>query len=156
MALKKSEKRLLMLLGVAVAVFVFDKFILGGDKKPPPDPKKMQTVQTRSGDASSVQTQERRKTAANHQAVQYESWGRDPFMPVVNETVQESSVRRSLESKHKLKGILWNEGRAYVLIDDLVLSEGESKEGILLRRISGNAAYCSKGGRTFTLRMEEK
>lgn len=156
MALKKSEKRLLMILGVAVVVFIFDKFILGGDKKPPPPPQKMQTAQSGKSAASSSQTPARRKIAANVQAVQYENWGRDPFMPVVNETVRENNVRRTLERKHKLKGILWNEGRAYALIDDLVLCEGESKEGIMLRQISGNAAYCSKGGRTFTLRMEEK
>lgn len=156
MALKKSEKRLLMILGVAIVIFVFDKFILGGDEKPPPPPKKMQDAQTGRSAASSSQTPVRRSAFANIQAVQYENWGRDPFMPVVNEKVQENSVRRSLERNHKLRGILWNEGRAYALIDDLVLSEGESKEGILLRRISGNAAYCSKGGRMFTLRMEEK
>ena len=55
----------------------------------------------------------------------------------------------------KLQGFLWKKGKAYVLIDDAVLSEGEEKDGLRVERIREKEVLCSKGGRTFTLYWRE-
>jgi type II secretory pathway component PulC len=54
-----------------------------------------------------------------------------------------------------LKGIFWEAGKAYVLIDDYVLSEGEEEGGIKVEKIEGKNVICRKGGRQFTLQWRE-
>jgi hypothetical protein len=57
--------------------------------------------------------------------------------------------------KHKLKGLFWKEGKAFALIDDMVIGEGEEDGGVRVERIEGTEVLCRRGSRSFTLHWSE-
>ena len=156
MALKKSEKRLLLILGIAILVFAVDKFILGGKKKAKPVPVKTTTAQTAAVSANKTAAAKPAAPNPNRKVVQYNNWGRDPFEIPGAPPVAAAAAEIALSKKHKLRGLIWKEGKAFALIDDLILAEGQEKGGIRLDRVRENTVTCSKSGRTFTLKLEEK
>jgi type II secretory pathway component PulC len=81
------------------------------------------------------------------------SWGRDPFT-IVKPPPPPKKIP-PLKVDVVLKGIFWEAGKAYVLIDDYVLAEGEEGGGIKVEKIEGKNVICRKGGRQFTLHWRE-
>jgi hypothetical protein len=164
MALKKSEKRLLMILGMAVAFFLLDRFVLSSGSKKPAKGKStvskasvLGTAAVAGGSGSTVSVQ---PTKSDTAPKVYEGWGRDPFVlpGSVTGAGTTSASKAKSESQPvlpKLKGMFWKEGRAYVLIDDAVLGEGEEKKGIRVEKINGMEVLCRQGNRQFTLHWRE-
>lgn len=159
MALKKSEKRLLIILGIAVLIFIFDRFVLSkGDKeseaiKKSPPKKVVSTVIPST--KSSVTTP---RLSSKTQLKRFEEWGKDPFS--VNRFQTTAEVNASYEKKvaktsEKLKGIFWREGKAFVLINDSIIGEGEENKGLKVEKINGTEVLCSRGNRTFKLYWRE-
>ena len=161
MALKKSEKRLLIILGIAVVAFLGDKLIFKSEDKKEGSfkvPDKYAADQPVKGaeKASGLEGQPVVKRLAG-KATYYDSWGRDPFArPGRRSTARiQTSVRKKQFSKPELKGIISKGGRYYVLINDLILGEGEEKDGIKVERIKEKEVLCSQDSRTFTLSWGE-
>ena len=165
MALKKSEKRLMVILGIVVAVFLIDQFIISsGDEEAStvkPGAASLNKLLKRSAlsKLNSVEGSAVPKIS-KIEGKRFETWGRDPFMvPKTAGGIYGSTSGQSGGGKQKggpkLQGFLWKKGKAYVLIDDAVLSEGEEKDGLRVERIRDKEVLCSKGGRTFTLYWRE-
>jgi len=156
MALKKKEKRLLVVLGIAVVMFLFDQLVgipLG--KKAEADEE--------SPAAQAAKTVPQRATLSgnllrlNPDAMQrrFETWGRDPFSISRSGGNHSTSTGKIGKSKPELKGIFWKQGKPYVLINEFVLSEGEEKQGLRVEKINGTEVLCSQGSRSFTLHWRE-
>jgi len=153
MALKKSEKRLLIILGIAVAVFLVDRFVLSkSDKKSPPQP--VNQTSTVTGLASAKVKTAVVSTRNIEGKKVFDNWGRDPFNEKVYTGKCGGKFARS-GSTPKLKGLFWKEGHAYVMVDDEILKVGEEKEGLKIERVEGKAVFCRQGNRSFTLHWSE-
>jgi len=159
--LKKSEKRLMVILGIVVSVFLIDLFIIGSgdeeDSPVKPDAAGLNKLLKTSAlsKLSSVESSVVPKIP-KIEGKRFETWGRDPFMvpKTVGGTYGSTSGGKQ-KGGPKLQGFLWKKGKAYVLIDDAVLSEGEEKDGLRVERIRDEEVLCSRGGRTFTLYWRE-
>lgn len=159
MALKKSEKRLLIIAGLVAAAFLFDKFVLsnkGGKSKPAP---KSKIVATQSAQSNQVVSATHPGTS---QRVMFDDWGKDPFRVIEEKKVETVSSQSVVARAPKpvipdatLHGIFWKEGKAYVLINDDIMSEGEMKNGIRIDRIEDERVLCNYAGQSFTLYWRE-
>ena len=159
MALKKSEKRMLGLLGIVVIVFLINQFVLGsGDKKPEADAGSS-VSKIVNNDLSNLGTSGNSSPSnSNTQKKYFESWGRDPFSTATSSSaVQVSSKpsRKDKKPKPILKGIIRKKGKAYVLINGLILGEGEERGGLKIEKIDGMEVLCSQGSQTYTLHWRE-
>jgi hypothetical protein len=158
MALKKSEKRMLIILGVVVIVVVIFKLV-DKPKNKKPTQQSVQNAQTQN--QANVNTAPKQPGSLNGVSSkknvvydQYNEWGRDPFT-IVRPPPKVPKKKPPVKIDVVLKGIFWKDGRAYVLIDDYVLGEGEEEGGIKVERIQGMNVICRKGGRQFTLQWRE-
>jgi hypothetical protein len=152
MALKKSEKRLLVVLGIAVGIFILDRFVLGSSDKeeaPPAVPPAAEPdVAGTATQPASVQPVVRLPEVKEV----FKDWGRDPF---VLGTSGYGTYGKSGPAKPKLKGFLTRNGRSFVLIDHVILTEGEEQDGIRVEKINGMEVLCRKGSRSYTLSWRE-
>ncbi len=165
MALKKSEKRLLIILGVVVIGFLIYQFVLSGGKENNVIQQNVQNVaptQVKSNTLLAGVVSPNPVEANIELPMEYfESWGRDPFFLIDNKPVPATSSNNgsvtTKESKPKpvLKGIFWKSNKPYVLLDDLILSEGEEAEGIKVEKVNGSEVLCSQGSQSFTLYWRE-
>ena len=153
MALKKSEKRLLGLLGVVIVIFLVDRFVIGsGDDEAPVEATGARIAQASRLVQAAVTKKETPATA--NQNAYYASWGRNPFS-VSRSAAASAAASEQRGSSPKLNGIFWKQGKAFVLINDSVLGEGEENKGIRIERIEGTEVLCRQGGRSFTLHWRE-
>lgn len=150
MALKKSEKRLLGILGIAVIIFLLDQFVFSAGKKG------QTVVQAKTSKAKPKVTAVR--SFSERGAKHFESWGRDPF--AINTAASGSTPTYELnpESRPKppeLKGMFWKDGKSHVIINDVILGEGEEQAGLKIHSIKGTEVLCSQGSRMYTLHWRE-
>jgi hypothetical protein len=149
MALKKNEKRMLLLLIPVLLIFVLDRFGLFSKKKSTAVDKTKTVIKstyTKIAEGKGASSADSRPLAAQH----IDSWGRDPFATPELESQKAASARLNL------KGMFWMDGKPYVLINDVVLAEGQEKKGIKVQRIEGKKVYCQRGGQSITLQWSEK
>lgn len=149
MALKKSEKRLLGLLGVVAFIFIMDTFVCSkGD-----DANKNNTVASRSASTIRKVTDNLTSRPAVNQVAalpkeRFENWGKDPFY-VKSET---QIVKKKIQvKKPNIQGIFEKEGRTYVMVDDVIIEEGKSNNGLQIIAIDGNRITYNQNGRRYTL-----
>jgi hypothetical protein len=159
MALKKSEKRLLIVLGVALVVFLFDRFVLSAKKKEDPQiqPPASESIsqdlavnQLNPATPTPIQVQ-KRVLAGNLE--NFEDWGRDPFNLNAKNRLSGLSVKKPV--RPVLNGIFLKDGQSYALINDLIFHEGEEKNGIKVEKIKEMEVLCTQGKSTFTLSWRE-
>jgi len=165
MVLKKSEKRLVTILGLAIVVFLLDRFVLSSGSKKAPKGKSTvsaaSVLGTTAAAGKSGSTGSMPSAKPDVEPKTYEGWGRDPFvLPSSHAGVSASASPTGAKSESSpslpvLKGMFWKGGRAYVLIDDVVLGEGEEKKGIRVEKINGMEVLCRQGSRQFTLHWRE-
>ena len=158
MALQKSEKRTLMIGGAVVAVAVV--YVLATSKsdeaKPPSRPKAaVNRIAKPLANLTGSETDKKEEVAPEEQKVQYASWGRDPFLDRKKAASERAYEEKTEIENLKLKGIMKKNGRSYVMINDLILTVGQEKDGIYIERIEGNLVTCRKSGKTFTLEWKE-
>ena len=161
MALKKSEKRLLIILGLALVAFMVDRLVLGksDDKTLAQSEQPVRTVAPMPSAMAAGSTVQIASLAGKKQ---FETWSRDPFndSPAAYTTgVRKRAGGSGKSGKPKkqpeLKGLFWKAGDAYVMVNDDILKEGEEKEGLKIERVEGKAVFCRKGNRSFTLYWSE-
>ena len=164
MALKKSEKRLFVVLGVFILIFLVDQFMLGSDKSEKASPgvklkdkgtELVKSVVAASPDAGTAVTSQGTLPDKKH----FDDWGRNPFAsskprPVIR-TASRAKKKKVEVKKPELQGFFWKQGKAYILVDKVILTEGEEKEGLRIDKIQDKEVLCSKGGHTFTLYWRE-
>jgi len=152
MALKKNEKILLAVGGSLVALMLIWTYAGSGDddktaKKIIPK-NVVQNVKEKILSSDSKKLESKSK-------IRFDSWGRDPFRDMYRKSaavVQEENYVKNLQ----VKGIIYRNNRPYVLINDLILTEGQEKEGLYIERITQNQVLCRKGGKVLTLTWKEE
>ena len=164
MTLKKSEKRLLIILGIVVSVFLVDQFILSSEKEETAPPgarlkeKGSQILKTAAPTSPAPGIGSRSGPSSLAQ-VHFSDWGGNPFSggkPATSARGLSSGSKKKEEiKKPELQGFFWKQGKAFVLVDNIILSEGEEKDGIKINRIHEREVLCSKSGQTFTLYWRE-
>jgi hypothetical protein len=162
--LKKSEKRLLIVLGVVVSVFLVDQFILSSEKEetaPPGAKPKEKGAQVLKTVASSSNTPGNAAGSGRSSMaeIRFSDWGGNPFSngkpTAVARSLAKQAEKKEEIKKPELQGFFWKKGKAFVLVDNVILSEGEEKDGIRIDRIQEKEVLCSKSGQTFTLYWRE-
>ena len=156
MALKKSEKRLLGLMGIVAFVFFIDRFVCSSGDTKGGSQKGGATATVQAGvsipDVASVLSPTQQGVASQRR---FDSWGRDPFSSAGSTgstgVWSDDDAGAKGGKRAVLNGIFWKQGKAYVMIDGDILSEGEEKNGLRVEKVEERKVYCSKGGRSFTL-----
>src|SRR5512136_1568023 len=132
MALQKREKKMLMIAGPVLALVLVLNFMGVFDpKKAAETPnlanKTINRVTETVTNAVKGEGQSARKGTAG--LVQYDKWAdRDPFSKPIFSGVNAPKAQSS--SPLKLNGVIWMQGKPYVLINDVILTVGEEKKGI--------------------------
>ncbi len=176
MALKKSEKKMLIFLGVVVIGAVIYQFVIfpGQQKKEQAEAVQRQPAANRTAQVRTpAQAPQPQASPVSDIPITIpEQWGDDPFRveatlrrrPVESEQVMRTApasrqpgaaAAAPVQPEMKppvLQGVYQADGKARALIDNVLLSEGEQKEGITLVSIGDNEVICRKNNRTFTLR----
>ncbi len=156
--LEKREKILVVLAGVAVVVFVFNRFVCGKQTGNPAEIKKESVGATtqsgpRAPDADVVKKQllslVKRKIGP---LTQFLSWGRDPFAEAFRLIPPDSSQSDSTDLV--LRGIIWRGGEARALIGDEILKSGDRRGDLKILDIEKDRVICKKGGKIVTLFLE--
>ena len=152
MALKKNEKTLLAVAGGILAVYAIWTLIGSGNKGAlPPTPKNVvasvQGTLKEAATSAGITQKEEQVTK-----MRYETWERDPF----KDYYAKNPEAEETESRLQVKGFIQRGSLTYVLINDMILTEGEEKEGLFIERIDDNQVFCKKGGKWFTLTWKEE
>ncbi len=160
MTLKKSEKRLLVILGIVVAVFLVDQvFLSSGDEDDAAPSPGLTDNNTKIVQSIVLQTNGGQGVVQQGSMIPkkyFDSWGRDPFASrQITAMATRASQKKAEKALPVLRGFFWKKGRAYVLIDEEILTEGEEKNGLRVERIREKEVLCSQGNRTFTLHWRE-
>jgi len=166
MKLKKSEKRMLIILGVVVVAVIIFQLVTGGKEKTDTNVATTQPSSTQnvvsspSVDQTKTQQQPGKKPKDKKM---YNTWGDNPFSVssqqkkiVSVSTADTAETKREELPKHKFLGVFETVTKKYALIDDLIIAEGDAKEGIAVLKIEENRVICRKKGKTFTLYWSEE
>jgi len=160
--LRKNEKAMLVLIGVALVVFVaMDPYYLVWKKKPLPPAKeeKRQGAQTATAPAKTAagavvakatggEAFQRTSTVATER-MPFEGWRRDPFVQTrayLDERVDLSDL--------KLGAISVRKQDRYALINSRVVRMGDIISGMVVDRIERDRVVLVSGGRSYTLTWE--
>ncbi len=146
MKLTKSQKRLFIILGIVIAYAVFDfvsnieqynKVYLSETK-----PKTSLIIPTAIGKSTTI------KAVTNkHHFV----WKRDPFIrPGRKEPVKRERIARP-EVRLKLNAITYAADNSFVMINDIILMEGETIAGYQVEQIYKDKVKLTKQGKTIYL-----
>jgi len=163
MKLKKSEKRMLIILGVVVVVVVIFQVLTGG-KEEAADTNVVTTQPSATQNVTRPTSVDQEKTQPKTDKKIYNTWGNNPFSTILQpkESISTVSVDTAAEAerekllKHKFLGVFATATKKYALIDDLVIAEGDVKEGIAVLKIEEDRVTCRKNGKTFTLYWSEE
>jgi hypothetical protein len=82
----------------------------------------------------------------------HSTWGRDPFTPLLGD---QEIPRKTGDDNLSLSAISWKGGEAVVLINDFVLREGESADGVEVVEIHPSSVVLKQDGERITLRLRE-
>ncbi|MBN1550373.1 hypothetical protein JW979_02840 [bacterium] len=158
MALQKSEKRTLMIGGAVLAIGLV--YILAtsnkDDAKPGKTPKAaVSKIAKPLASITGSEKKDKKEEVAEIHQVQYASWGRDPFLD--RKKAASAQVWKEQEEIKNLvlKGIIRMGNKSYVMINDVILTVGQEKDGIYVESIEGNLVTCRRSGKTFTLEWKE-
>jgi hypothetical protein len=149
------RQRILVLLGIAVAVLALYTFVL----RPQPEIKGVSAAaaEATGAKAKAVQPAPTAKDTAVKPAeptgaltpkvLTPETWGTDPF---VRDWVMVNEL-----ANLKLKAITLGGERPYALINDQILQAGDEISGKRIVKIESDYVTLEQGGRTFTLLLGE-
>jgi len=145
--MSKRERILLAVCGSIVILFLMSRVVCS-PSQPERVGAKSQTTAVKTPHLSEGSPEEERKKPPVPP-----SWGRDPFEGLPQIAADDSVADQKFLV---LKAISWKNDTAYVLINDVILREGETKEGISLLEVKGKQVLCRKGGRVFNLILGER
>ncbi len=156
--MKKSEKRLLIFLGLVVGYFTYDIFISKSDDEDIQVKSKQDIRQPVDNEQiSGTGKKSRRKTTgiakfASMDLSEISNWNNDPFLgsfkPELIDSLQGSTP-------YILKAIAWRDEMAHVIINNEVYKLGEEKDGFLVSEVRKNSVVCFKNGQRFVLTLGE-
>ena len=148
MQVTKSQKRLFILLGIIVLYAAYD-FISNKEDYEKMYAGKKKVVQSKpSKNVQLLATQETRRITDLDM-----DFKKDPFFrdDLVKKVVR---YRKSIKPKTKplkLQAITYSDANSFVMINDLILSEGEFVEGYVVEKIEKTRVRLSKNGKSIYL-----
>lgn len=158
--LGKGEKKMLILVGISVAVFlVVDPYYLWR-KKPTPAPatkEKEKPVQTATASTSPSTAQPTSAGSAPtsfhpvRQRIDYLTWGRDPFL----RTQASFEAEQELSSRYKLIGISVKTTDRYALINNQIVREGDVLGSFIVQSIRSDKVLLSQDNKIYVLTLGE-
>jgi hypothetical protein len=169
MALQKREKILLSLAGAAVLIFVITNILpkLSKDKPattPSASTRMTETRTKRTTPAVPQMQQPKLKSYTTRSAWNLE-WKNDPFVyaeivpDVEEEEPEEEDSEKTTEEKagyrFELNGISWLNNRPTVLINDRIMTPGESIEGYILTDVKPTHVILTKNNERIRLTFSE-
>jgi hypothetical protein len=152
MALQKREKNMLLVLGVIAVAAVLFQVLSGGKSKT--GLEVTQIVKETAGKITGLVAGSSPKGTstplpADTAGGRNDAWGsRDPFSkPEFDIQPGKAAAGDAIT----VKGIVWMGGKPYVLINDMILTLGEEKNGYRVERIEGRKVFIRKRGKMMTL-----
>ncbi len=146
MKLTKSQKRLFVILGIVIAYAVFD-FVSNREQY-----NKVYLSETKPKTSLIIPPSEVKRTTIKAVSNKYHfAWKRDPFIrPGRKEPVKkERMVKR--EVRLKLNAITYAADNSFVMINDIILMEGETIAGYRVEQIYKDKVKLTKQGATIYL-----
>ncbi|GEM_PF-2350796 len=152
MQVTKSQKRLLIVLGIVVAYGIFDiSTNLDKYKQVYSGHSKTRVAKSKSNKKTASSTKNARGENVDYLA----NWGRDPFYLKEQKIVR----KRKGRVKHRtlrlhLLAISRKGNNSIALINDKIVKEGDIISGYQVLRIGGNKVYLSNGRKRITLQLK--
>lgn len=151
MKLQKSQKRLLLVLGL-VLIYALIDFISNSDRYKKyyftEDDDSKATVILRNA----ILTPAKKQTFVDQDL----SWKRDPFTQRRQSKTVKIIKRVNTDSKLNLKAITFDSENSFVMINDKILMEGEIIQGYLIRKIYKDKVELFKNGITRIINLNSK
>ncbi|MFC1569606.1 hypothetical protein ACFL4L_05180 [bacterium] len=151
MTLKKNEKILLAVLGAIVVIGGIYTIVDSGNKPDPKTNKQSLVAETKANIINQIKSEIKTESVPVNK-VRFETWGRDPFKDQFKRNRDEDEDISNLI----VKGIIRKGNQYHVMINDIILTEGEEKDGLYIERIEDNQVFCKKSGKWFTLTWKEE
>ena len=145
--MSNRERILLAVCGSTAILFLMSKVVCSPSK-----PKKI-GAKIRTTDVKTPHLSKSSPKEEGKKLLIPPTWGRDPFEGPPQIAADDSVAGQKFLV---LKAISWKNDTAYVLINDLILREGQTKEGISLLEVKGKQVLCRKGGQVFNLILGER
>lgn len=161
--LKKSERNMLIGVGISVAVFlIVDPYYLWR-KKPSPPPaegqsKPAQTAGVSSPGGTPIPTSPTSTAPTparplgnrpTFQRKEFAEWGRDPFL----QTRVQYDAQQLVTTQFKLSGISMRGDNRYALINNQIVREGEQIGPFLVQSIRSDRVILTHQDRVYVLTM---
>jgi len=155
--LKKSEKMMLVGIGIMVIVFIIMDPYYFIYRTPPVEevaappgkaaaPAAQAVVPPKGGAKGAVAGGNLAEAAPKRPRTEFAEWSRDPFMQVRRSADETSSI-----NSLKLEGISVRGKDRYALINSQIMHPGNIIEGMTVVRIEKDFVLLTHGGRTYTL-----
>ncbi len=167
--MKKSEKILLVILAISVAIYLLDMFVFS-KKESAPVVKKPGVVQKNvaGGNAGKMESfwSKQKNSGQNARLIMagasldktiFMQWKRDPFLGAFRRDLLDSlrGIQRKEGSPFVLKAISWRGNVPYVIINEDIYQKGESRNGLTVLDVIGEKVYCLHNGKKFILTLGE-
>jgi len=153
MKLRKRERMLVIFMSVVVFFFVMDRLVCRSSKTQP-SPQKAKVARTNPFVPKNLaqKKSKARKSARSRRSKiaplrWHYSWGKDPFLKAYE--MKSGGARGA----RQLKAISRRGKEVYVVIDDLILREGEAADGLEVIRVEGDKVICRENGKIFVLSL---
>lgn len=149
MEVSKSQKRLLILLGVVVLYAAYDFISNKDDYDKMYGGKKEIAVKTNPSDKLHLMAAKQTRQITDIDM----DFKRDPFFreDMVKKIVKYKKSTKPRARKLKLQAITYSQDNSFVMINDLILSEGEYVEGYIVEKIEKTRVRLSKNGKSIYL-----
>lgn len=155
--LKKREKMLLILAAGSALIFVLTQFVFSDKDEPPPTVASSKPVQTAKPEPEpeqvNVMTAGTKKESPEKQStrkdITFTSWGRNPFAEANRLAVVDTA--RVDSTYPVLRGVIRKGDKAYALIGDEILQEGERSGDLKVLNIEEEQVVCRRGSKIITL-----
>lgn len=142
----KSQKRLLIILAITVAYGIFD-FVINMDQYSKFYTNEKKTKTSLIIPPSLVKNS---KTKALLKDRNF-TWKRDPFNPLVQKKSSKTKKEVQPDIQLKLKAITHDANNSFVMINDAILTEGESIAGYRVDQIYKDKVKLTKNGKSIYL-----
>ena len=153
--MKKSEQRLLLLLGILVIGYVAMTFMGKSTNTPP-------IIITQNEDKAKAEADPRAIISSINQQVPEilmdpietsPAWGHDIFRFYSKPKLAAGSTNTNKVEKFKLTGIMYSQNQTKAIINDKVYYEGMLLDGFLIIAIENESVLISEGKGILTIKM---
>jgi hypothetical protein len=149
MEVTKSQKRLFIVLGIVVAYAAYDFLSNKDDYDKMYAGKKEVVVKTNPNDKLQIKAMQQTRQINDIDM----DFKRDPFYrdDMVKKTIKYNRTKKPRTKPLKLQAITYSDDNSFVMINDLILSEGEIVEGYVVEKIEKTRVRLTKNNKSIYL-----